>query len=653
MTRMMKRGLGPVVAVFVLVAPLIAGAQQDARAVYLKAREDLIEERYEAALTGFRRVVTEMPESAEADDAQFYTGYVLERLGRNDQAVAAYAELLRRWPDSTRAASARERQVALMGAGRDPAYAGALENLLESGLSWEMRREVAMSLARRGDLTAEAVLEEIMRRESTSRQLELVTVLSDRLQENVARRLILSALEPGHSTSVQLKALEVLTPVAARSEVAAGAGRLLEEENSASVQLKAIEVLSRQVGEGVVRTALARALRPNTSSSVQLAAAEALGVRMLEPEAIDAVRRVMEGNVSASVQLKILSVLEARKDDPAIVPILAAAARTGNSSSVQAAAMRIARTSSVAEVRATARVGLTGPTSSSVQLEAVRALATGRDEESSAAALLELFRAGGISSSVQLEAIDALARHLKTPSGPAALAEALSPRNSTSVQLKAVQLASAHTGQEQVRVALTRLLAEGGTSTSVQLAVVKQLVPYRDDPRVRAVLGEALRSQNSTSVQLEAVESLGPLVSDEGVRTTLLGALERGRSTSVLLAVMERLDPWVGRDRRVADAYLRVMEAEAFSSTARIGAGRALLPGADARLKTRIVDAMEDVIILQSRQRRFGDWNRDTIRDAIAVVRKIDPERADRLAERYLKPPSLLERLLPPWGAVG
>jgi hypothetical protein len=487
MTRMMKCGLGPAVTALVLLVPLIAGAQQDARTVYLKAREDLIEERYDAALTGFRRVVTEMPESAEADDAQFYTGYVLERLGRTDQAVAAYAELIRRWPESPRAASARERQVALMGAGRDPAYAGALENLLESGLSWEMRREVAMSLARRGDLTAGDVLEEIMRRESISRQIDLVTVLGERRQESAARRIILSALEPGHATSVQLKALEVLAPVAAQPEVAAATARLLEEENSSSVQLKAVQMLRPHLAVPAVRTALARALAGNNSSSVQMAAVEALGVRMLEPEAVDVVRRVMESETSSSVQLKVLSVLEARKDDPAVAPILAAAARTGNPSSVQAAAMRIARTSSAAEVRATARVGLSGQASSSVQLEAVRALATGRDEESSAAALYDLFRSGGISSSVQLEAIDALARHMKAASGPLALAEALKAENSTSVQLKAIELASRHTTDARVRAALTRLVT-GEVSTSVQLAVVEQLRPYREEPEVRRVI---------------------------------------------------------------------------------------------------------------------------------------------------------------------
>jgi tetratricopeptide (TPR) repeat protein len=652
MTRMMKCVLGPAAAALVLLAPLVAGAQQDARAVYLKAREDLIEERYEAALTGFRRVVTEMPESAEADDAQFYTGYVLERLGRTDQAVAAYAELIRRWPESPRAASARERQVALMGAGRDPAYAGALESLLESGLSWEMRREVAMSLARRGDLTAVDVLEEIMRRESTSRQIDLVNVLGERMQESAARRIVLSALEPGHATSVQLKALEVLAPVAAQPEVAAATARLLEEENSSSVQLKAVQVLRPHLAVPAVRTALARALAGNNSSSVQTAAVEALGVRMLEPEAVDVVRQVMESETSSSVQLKILSVLEARRDDPAIAPILAAAARTGNTSSVQAAAMRIARVSSAAEVRATARVGLTGPTSSSVQLEAVRALATGRDEASSAAALYDLFRSGGISSSVQLEAIDALARHMKTASGPPALAEALKAENSTSVQLKAVELASRHTADERVRAALTRLVT-GEVSTNVQLAVVEQLRPYREEPEVRRVIIGALRRQNSTSVQLKAVEILAGKEDQEDVRVALVGSLDPERSTSVILAIMDRLDPWVERDRQVGTVYLRLMEHHDISSTARVRAAQALLPGADNRMKTRIVEAMEDVIILQARQRRFGDWNRELIRDAIEVVRRIDPERADRLAERYLKPPSLLERLLPPWGAVG
>ena len=630
-----------------LLAPATALAQQSAREIYLQGREHLIEERYDRALEQFRKVVADFGESEEADDAQFYIGYTLQRLGRYQEAIEAFEALLNRWPDSVRAESARARQLELMGRTGGTGDAAVLAGILRGGVSWEARRDMALALARAGDFSGADILEEVMRRESSSRKLLLIRILGRHTSNPVARRILTMGLEPSNAGSVQLQTLAALRELADRPEITTAIVPVLEGSYSTSVQMKALQALMPYVQRPNVRTAIAGALSPGNSSSVKIMACSALNGRMLAPEVKPAIVRLFRRSESSSVQLEALKGVEADRDDPGVVEILEAAVGDRNSSSVQLKAMRIARASRNPRVRAVGRIGLLPGNSSSVQLEAVKVFMEGRDEPAAAAALEEVFRQRGTSTSVQLAALDALAQHMATPAAPLALALALRPDNSTSVQLKAMELGGRYIAQREVKQAVLRLLEQSGTSTSVQLKAIKVLAPQTSNPEVRRIIAASLRPQNSTSTQLKAIEALESRVAEADVRVALAGTLARRYSTSVVLSSMKSLEPWVDRDRNVKRAFLKVMEDERISSTARIRAAEALLPGADARQKARIADAMEDVIITIGRQ-RFRNWSRDTMRDALDLIERIDPERARELERRYWKPPSLLERIFRP-----
>ncbi|HJS74380.1 MAG TPA: tetratricopeptide repeat protein, partial [Vicinamibacteria bacterium] len=84
--------------------------------LYVAARAELIDEKYERALELFSQVVSRYPTSDEADDAQFYVGYALEHLGRQQEAIAAFSAVIERWPESSRAESARARRAQLAAA---------------------------------------------------------------------------------------------------------------------------------------------------------------------------------------------------------------------------------------------------------------------------------------------------------------------------------------------------------------------------------------------------------------------------------------------------------------------------------------------------------------------------------------------------------
>ncbi len=633
--------------VLTLAAGNRVAAQEGADELYLQAREQLIEEHFEQALVLFRRVVEEYGRSSRADDAQYYLGYTLERLGRATEAVAAYQLLLDRWPDSSRAESARDHLLDLAGEQAGGGERINLGVLLDTHTAWEFRRDVAMAMARQGDLAGAAVLEEIMRRESSSRQQELIRILGAHLENPEARRLIGLGCEAVHSSSTQLVALRTLRPVAAQTDVLMSVREAITRNNSSSVQIEAIQTLTPHVDRPGVQRVMVEALAAGNTSSTQMAALRALRGYLLSAEVRPAVVRLFSRSESSSVQLEALQALEGDINRREAAEVLEAAAASRNSSSVQQQALRLAAASSVETVRGVARVGLAGHNSSSVQLEAVRVLAGTRDDESAARALEELLNNRSISSSVLIEALRALRQHLRTEAAPRAAAAALANQNSSSVQLEALDVAALLLPAEPVLRALDRLLASGGTSSSVQLKAIMVLGAHVDQDLATELIGRSINRTNSSSVKLAAIEALEPARDRPGVRAIILQGLDPVHSSSVCLAAVRTLEDHVGGDAAVRDAFTGAMRDRNMSTTVRVRCAEALLPRAGDALKRQIVEAMEDVIERRwenLRRNRFR-YDDDVLEDALAIVRSIDPERARVLERRYGPPPTLLERI--------
>ncbi len=608
-------------------APTVA--QQASPDLYRQAREHLIDERLSDALALFRQIVSDHPRSEQADDAQYYVGYVHERQERDRDAVAAFQRLLDRWPDSPRAENARARLAVLMGR-TDSGASGTLRTLLESSAPWAVKRETALALARAGNLSAAPVLEEIMQRESSSRRLDLLEVLSGLAADPVALRIIAAGLQPGNGSSVKLRALDALSTSAARPAVAALIEPVLERRESSSVQHKAVQILSPHVGAPRVRRAVAAALSRQNSSRVRLLACEVLAGRMVEPEVAPAFLRLFRGGASSSVQLEALNGLAPSIDDPRAAPLLAAAVEPDVSSRVQRRALQLAAASRQPRVRAVGGAGMASARSSSVQMEAIRVYLRTRDEPAASEALRDFFRRSGVSSSAQLLALDALERHMATPAAPDALSAALAPSNSSRVLTRGVRLAAGQVARPAVREAVRRLLS-GDVSSSVQLAALDALSDRSAEAHVRAIVAAALARDRSTRVNLRSVEVLAAHAHETDARDVLIGVLAPGYSTSVVSAAMRALEPRVGSDPGVRAAFLAVLEHRDLSYRVRIRAGDRLLAQADAAERARIADAMEEVVA-RIRREHWGRWTRDVVEDALGVLGKIDPERAEALA---------------------
>ena len=137
---------------------------------------------------------------------------------------------------------------------------------MDRNVPWELRRDTAMALARSGNLAGADVLEEVMRRESSSRRLEVIEILRSQLDDPAARRIVAAGLEQGNSSSVQLKALSALEAISADPQVAMMVRPLLDRNESTSVQQKAIQILTSHMQLAEARSAVATSTTSGISS---------------------------------------------------------------------------------------------------------------------------------------------------------------------------------------------------------------------------------------------------------------------------------------------------------------------------------------------------------------------------------------------------
>jgi hypothetical protein len=531
---------------------MLVAQGSESQDLYVAARSELIDDKYERALELFSQVVSRYPESEEADDAQFYIGYAQEHLGRKKEAIAAYSAVIERWPESSRVESARSHRAELAASAPD-ARSEILDDVF-SGSSWELKRDTAMALARQGNLSAADVLEEAMERESSSRQLEILRILKPRVADADARRVVIRGLDPGRSTGVQLRALQTLEPVVREDDVARAIEVLLSSGSaSTSVNLEAVRALSAHLDRASTRKAASRALETGEATAVQTLACSTFASHLLSEELRPSVIRLYRESNATSSQLQCLRGLAPRADDLAVAEVLKEAIASNTATAVKLEAVSIASSSTSPAVRATAREALRSGNATSVQLAGVKTLASGRNEEAAAEALETLFRGTGAATSVLLAGLDSVESHLATNAAPGVLALALTSNSATSVELRAVEIATPLVSNTEVRGALVRCLSSSH-STSVVLAAMNALEPrVASDPEVKdAFLRVLENAEMSSGARVRAGDSLlagaDPAISAriaDAMEEVIVKARRRGGNADVVekaLSVLERID---------------------------------------------------------------------------------------------------------------
>jgi len=157
-----------VIVIFFLLS-LVAGSgriqaqQREDFKIFNDALELRIQGKWDQALKKYQLLKQKFPNSKYADDAEFWSAYILEEQGRESDAFRAYQQMRRRYPNSTWADDATMHQIGLaekfVRQGKR-SYQRFLMEQLRSG-NKNIKYQAALSLGKLGDKRAIPVLREI------------------------------------------------------------------------------------------------------------------------------------------------------------------------------------------------------------------------------------------------------------------------------------------------------------------------------------------------------------------------------------------------------------------------------------------------------------------------------------------------------------
>jgi hypothetical protein len=196
------------------------------------------------------------------------------------------------------------------------------------------------------------------------------------------------------------------------------------------------------------------------------------------------------------------------------------------------------------------------------------------------------------------------------------------------VRMTAVRAIAHHYAADKtVRDALVRLLA-AEQSEMARLNIVGAIGKHADDANVRRALGEALRNDRSDIVRMRAASALAKRAGEAEVYELLLHAARNDRKMIVRANALGGL---VGRIRErpeLRELFTGYLEHE--SPVMQYKALQGLVELGDPALKARLVEKAKALINLQARRQ----WNERMLLDTLLLLRRLDPQEADRVLEQ-------------------
>jgi tetratricopeptide (TPR) repeat protein len=155
------------------------------------ARAKVAANQLDAALADLRQILADFPGTATAIGASYMSAYILEQLGRDDEAIAAHEEFVRRNPSDPRAAASLQRTVELIARSRRPNREAVARDLLSQVISNYPRTPLAL----------QALLIR-MKTDTDRRQRELDPVLGIQVPAALPTLRSLTEQFPTHPTSM-------------------------------------------------------------------------------------------------------------------------------------------------------------------------------------------------------------------------------------------------------------------------------------------------------------------------------------------------------------------------------------------------------------------------------------------------------------------
>jgi hypothetical protein len=245
-------------------------------------------------------------------------------------------------------------------------------------------------------------------------------------------------------------------------------------------------------------------------------------------------------------------------------------------------------------------------------------------------AFVEALNAAEPNSALQATAARELAPYAHEPEVRDAFLRALAPESgkSDTVKTTAVRaLAKEYGGDKSVRDALLRALA-ADTKGSVRLSVVSAVAKYVEDPAVTRALVGVLRGDAKDSTRARAAAVLAKRTDDAEVYGLLVEAARGDKNRGVRAQALSGLVRRARERPELRELFLGYLDNE--SITFQYHALRGLVELNDASLRQRLVEKAREIVLGQGR--RY--WNDRMVLDTIILIRRLDPQEADRLLEQ-------------------
>jgi hypothetical protein len=231
-------------------------------------------------------------------------------------------------------------------------------------------------------------------------------------------------------------------------------------------------------------------------------------------------------------------------------------------------------------------------------------------------------------SLVQMTAARELASYAGEPEVRDAFLRALESGKSEVVRMTAASaLAKRYAGDREVRDRLLRVLATEKKDV-IRSTIVGAVGKYVDDPAVMRAMTDALRSDEKEIVRSRAARALAAKVENQEVYDLLLNAARTDQKRVVRMVALDGLSRRIRERAELRELFVGYLDDE--SQSMQFHALKGLVELNDPALKQRLVEKARGIILTDYRR----GWNTDTVLSTLVLLRKLDPQEADRMLEQ-------------------
>jgi HEAT repeat protein len=230
-------------------------------------------------------------------------------------------------------------------------------------------------------------------------------------------------------------------------------------------------------------------------------------------------------------------------------------------------------------------------------------------------------------SLVQMTAARELSPYANEPDVRDAYLHALEQGKNESVRMTAASaLARKYAGDKDVRDRLLRDLATEKKDV-IRMTIIGAVGKYVDDPAVMRAMIDAMHDEKDI-VRARAARSLSAKVDNAEVYDLLLNAARSDQKRLVRAVALDGLSRRIKERAELRELFIGYLDDE--SQSMQYHALRGLVDLGDAGLKQRLVDKARELILLNYRR----NWNDGTVLSTLMLLRKLDPQEADRMLEQ-------------------